>query len=136
MQYVAFLTLLGLVVCLAWNIVAVALAAWVNEEGPMIFLLAIIYFITGVPGAYVLWYRPLYRAMKSDSALKLVWFFLSYMNVDLIVLPLDLPIHSGILPALEVSFSSSFVGIFYFIGFGLFAIESLMSIWVIQVQFI
>nr|GMD30036.1 protein STRUBBELIG-RECEPTOR FAMILY 3-like [Ipomoea batatas] len=123
MQYVAFLTLLGLVVCLAWNIVAIALAAWVNEEGPMIFLLAIIYFITGVPGAYVLW---------SDSALKLVWFFLSYMNVDLIVLPLDLPIHSGILPALEVSFSSSFVGIFYFIGFGLFAIESLMSIWVIQ----
>ncbi|XP_031092741.1 secretory carrier-associated membrane protein 1-like isoform X2 [Ipomoea triloba] len=126
MQYVAFLTLLGLVVCLAWNIVAVALAAWVNEEG--------------VPGAYVLWYRPLYRAMKSDSALKLVWFFLSYMfHIGFcVVAAVAPPIFfkgkslTGILPALEVSFSSSFVGIFYFIGFGLFAIESLMSIWVIQ----
>lgn len=36
---------------------------------------------------------------------------LIFQNVDLIVLPLDLPIHSGILPALEVSFSSSFVGV-------------------------
>ncbi|RWW23221.1 hypothetical protein GW17_00012536, partial [Ensete ventricosum] len=31
---------------------------------PGIWLLAIIYFIAGVPGAYVLWYRPLYRAMR------------------------------------------------------------------------
>jgi secretory carrier-associated membrane protein len=30
----------------------------------MIWLLAIIYFISGVPGAYVLWYRPLYNAMR------------------------------------------------------------------------
>lgn len=32
--------------------------------GPTIWFLAIIYFISGVPGAYVLWYRPLYRAMR------------------------------------------------------------------------
>lgn len=29
-----------------------------------IWLLAVIYLITGVPGAYILWYRPLYRAMR------------------------------------------------------------------------
>ncbi|XP_019159150.1 PREDICTED: secretory carrier-associated membrane protein 1-like isoform X2 [Ipomoea nil] len=126
MQYVAFMTLLGLIVCLAWNIVAVALAAWINEEG--------------VPGAYFLWYRPLYRAMKSDSALKLVWFFLSYaVHIGFcVVAAVAPPIFfkgkslTGILPALEVSFWNSFVGMFYFIGFVLFSIESLMSIWVIQ----
>lgn len=32
--------------------------------GPTIWFLAIIYFISGVPGGYVLWYRPLYRAMR------------------------------------------------------------------------
>jgi hypothetical protein len=32
----------------------------------MIWLLAIIYFISGVPGAYVLWYRPLYNAIRSE----------------------------------------------------------------------
>ncbi|KAF5948376.1 hypothetical protein HYC85_014333 [Camellia sinensis] len=99
-----FMTFAGLVVCLLWNIIAVTVA-WINGEGwlgntlngllslllaymsldfsrlvgPTIWFLAIIYFITGVPGAYVLWYRPLYRAMRTDSALKFGWFFLSYV---------------------------------------------------------
>ncbi|KAF3642511.1 Secretory carrier-associated membrane protein 5, partial [Capsicum annuum] len=62
LQYVAFTTLLGLVACLVWNLVAVTLA-WIRGQGPTIWLLAVIYLISGVPGAYVLWYRPLYRAM-------------------------------------------------------------------------
>ncbi|KAB2086889.1 hypothetical protein ES319_A04G066300v1 [Gossypium barbadense] len=36
--------------------------------GPTIWFLAIIYFITGVPGGYVMWYRPLYCAMRFSSA--------------------------------------------------------------------
>ncbi|CAN0896876.1 Secretory carrier-associated membrane protein 1 [Linum grandiflorum] len=76
-QYVAFTTLLGIVLCLLWNVVAVT-AAWIKGEGPTIFIFAVIYFVTGVPGAYVLWYRPLYRAMRTDSALKFGWFFLTY----------------------------------------------------------
>ncbi|CAL5392420.1 unnamed protein product [Camellia sinensis] len=117
----------GLLVCLLWNIIAVTVA-WINGEGwlgntlngllslllqymsldfsclvgPTIWFLAIIYFITGVPGAYVLWYRPLYRAMR------------------------------GILPAIDVMGDHTMVGIFYFIGFAFFSIESLISIWVIQ----
>ncbi|CAL0323653.1 unnamed protein product [Lupinus luteus] len=39
---------------------------------------------------------------------------------------------TGILPALEVMIDSTLVGIFYFIGFGFFCLESLLSIWVIQ----
>ncbi|XP_042520900.1 secretory carrier-associated membrane protein 2-like isoform X3 [Macadamia integrifolia] len=77
LQYIAFTTLLGLVACLLWNIVAVT-TAWIKEEGVTIWLLSIIYFISGVPGAYVLWYRPLYRAMRTESALKYGRFFLFY----------------------------------------------------------
>jgi hypothetical protein len=77
-QYVAFTSMLGLVVCLLWNIVAVT-TAWIKGEGPTIWFLAIIYFISGVPGAYVMWYRPLYRAMRTDSALKFGWFFFTYL---------------------------------------------------------
>jgi hypothetical protein len=72
------LCLVGLVVCLLWNIVAVT-TAWIKGEGPTIWFLAIIYFISGVPGAYVMWYRPLYRAMRTDSALKFGWFFFTYL---------------------------------------------------------
>nr|XP_027063056.1 secretory carrier-associated membrane protein 1-like [Coffea arabica] len=140
LQYVAFTTFLGLVGCLLWNIMAVTLA-WIKGEGPTIWFLAIIYFISGVPGAYVLWYRPLYRAMRysTDSALKFGWFFLCYFHIGFcIVAAVAPPLFfkgkslTGILPAIEVLSSNVLVGIFYFIGFAFFAIESLISIWVIQ----
>ncbi|XP_039068143.1 secretory carrier-associated membrane protein 3-like [Hibiscus syriacus] len=57
LQYVAFLTFLGLVLCLMWNIIAVT-TTWIKGEGVKIWLLSIIYFVAGVPRAYVFWYRP------------------------------------------------------------------------------
>ncbi|XP_038888160.1 secretory carrier-associated membrane protein 1-like [Benincasa hispida] len=138
-QYVAFTTLLGLVVCLFWNIVAVT-TAWIEGEGPTIWFLAIIYFISGVPGAYVGWYRPLYRATRTDSALKFGWFFLVYLiHIGFCVFSAVAPpiifkgkSLTGILPAIDLLSSNALVGIFYFIGFAFFCIESLISIWVIQ----
>ncbi|XP_065876043.1 secretory carrier-associated membrane protein 1 [Euphorbia lathyris] len=139
MQYVAFTTLLGLVVCLLWNIVAVTIA-WIKGGGPIIWLLAVIYFISGVPGAYVSWYRPLYRAMRTDSALKFGWFFMTYsVHIGFCVYATIAPPMifkgnslTGILPAIDLAASNAFVGVFYFIGFGFFAVESMLSIWVIQ----
>ncbi|RVX08468.1 Secretory carrier-associated membrane protein 3 [Vitis vinifera] len=68
LQYVAFTTFLGLACCLTWNIIATT-TAWIKGEGVKIWFLAIIYFIAGVPGAYVLWYRPLYRAFRTIASL-------------------------------------------------------------------
>ncbi|KAI3515381.1 hypothetical protein L1887_14275 [Cichorium endivia] len=138
-QYVAFTTFLGIVLCLVWNVVAVTMA-WIKGEGPTIWFLAIIYLIAGVPGAYVMWYRPLYRATRTDSALKFGWFFLAYMfHIAFCVFAAVAPpiifkgkSLTGILPALDVLTSNAFVGIFYLIGFAFFALESVMSIWVIQ----
>ncbi|CAK9136646.1 unnamed protein product [Ilex paraguariensis] len=78
MQYVAFSTLLGLFGCLFWNIIATT-TAWIRGEGPKIWFLSLIYFIAGVPGAYALWYSPLYRACRSESAIRFGWFFLFYL---------------------------------------------------------
>uniref|UniRef100_A0A0E0NXK5 Secretory carrier-associated membrane protein n=1 Tax=Oryza rufipogon TaxID=4529 RepID=A0A0E0NXK5_ORYRU len=100
-QYVAFASLLGLVLCLFWNIICVT-AAWIKGEGPKIWFLAVIYFILGCPGAYYLWYRPLYRAMR------------------------------GIFPAISLIGNTVIVGVFYFLGFAMFCLESLLSMWVIQ----
>ncbi|CAN1231479.1 Secretory carrier-associated membrane protein 1, partial [Linum perenne] len=138
-QYVAFTTLLGLVLCLLWNVIAVT-TAWIKGEGPTIWFLAVIYFITGVPGAYVCWYRPLYRAMRTDSALKFGWFFLAYLfHIGFCILAAVAPpiifkgkSLAGILPAIDLLGSNALVGIFYFIGFACFTVESLLSIWVIQ----
>ncbi|KAK9676754.1 hypothetical protein RND81_11G097900 [Saponaria officinalis] len=139
LQYVAFTTYLGLVFCLLWNIVAVTIA-WVKGEGVKIWLLAIIYFISGVPGAYVLWYRPLYRAMRTDSALKFGWFFIAYsIHIGFCILAAIAPpivfegkSLTGILPAIDVLSGNAIIGILYLVGFGFFVLEVLLSIWVIQ----
>ncbi|XP_039127172.1 secretory carrier-associated membrane protein 4-like [Dioscorea cayenensis subsp. rotundata] len=78
LQYMAFASWLGLVLCLSFNVIAVTVC-WIEGGGVKIFLLAVIYAILGCPLSYVLWYRPLYRAMRTDSALKFGWFFLQYM---------------------------------------------------------
>ncbi|XP_027339592.1 secretory carrier-associated membrane protein isoform X2 [Abrus precatorius] len=139
LQYVAFTSLLGLVLCLTWNTVSVT-AAWIKGEGVKIWFLSIIYFIAGVPGAYVLWYRPLYRAFRTDSAFKFGWFFLFYLlHLGFCILAAVAPpivfkgkSLTGILAAIDVVGDHAVVGIFYFIGFGLFCLETLVSIWVIQ----
>ncbi|XP_047311399.1 secretory carrier-associated membrane protein 2-like [Impatiens glandulifera] len=137
--YIAFTTLLGLVLCLFWNVIAVTVA-WIKIDGVKIWFLAVIYFISGVPLAYVLWYRPLYRAFRNESALRFGWFFLIYMIhiIFCIFAAIAPPIFfrgkslTGILPAVDVISKNALVGIFYFIGFGLFCLEAVLSVYVIQ----
>ncbi|KAG0499510.1 hypothetical protein HPP92_004201 [Vanilla planifolia] len=139
MQYVAFASFLGLTGCLFWNFIAVT-AAWIKVSNVKIWLLAIIYLISGCPGAYVLWYRPLYNAMRTDSALKFGWFFIFYaLHLAFCIFSAVAPpiifkgkSLTGILAAVDVIGDSVIVGIFYFIGFGFFCIESLLSLWVLQ----
>ncbi|EYU27957.1 hypothetical protein ABFS82_13G108500 [Erythranthe guttata] len=139
LQYVAFTTLLGLAFALLWNVIAVT-TAWIKQGDAKIWFLAIIYFISGVPGAYVLWYRPLYRAFRNESALKFGWFFLFYMlHIGFVIFAAVAPpvvfkgkSLAGILPAVDLIGQHVLVGIFYFIGFGLFCVEAVLSVWVIQ----
>ncbi|XP_073313144.1 secretory carrier-associated membrane protein 3-like [Primulina huaijiensis] len=139
LQYVAFTTLLGLTFALLWNLVAVT-AAWIKLGDPKIWFLGIIYFISGVPGAYVLWYRPLYRAFRTESALRFGWFFLFYLlHIGFCIFAAVAPpvvfkgkSLTGILPAIDIIGDHAIVGVFYFIGFGLFCLESVLSLWVIQ----
>ncbi|XP_037441307.1 secretory carrier-associated membrane protein 4-like [Triticum dicoccoides] len=141
-QYLAFASLLGLIICLFWNFICVT-AFWISARenaGPKIWFLAIIYFITGVPGAYYLWYRPLYRAMRKESAFRYGWFFMFYFfhicfcifaSVAPSILFLGRSL-AGIFQALSVIGYSATIGIFYFLGFILFVLEGLLSIWVMQ----
>ncbi|KAA8521206.1 hypothetical protein F0562_011887 [Nyssa sinensis] len=171
LQYLAFASWLGIVLCLVFNVIAV-IVCWVRGGGVKILFLAIIYALLGCPLSYVLWYRPLYRAMRTDSALKFTWFFLFYL-VSFICLPAAMmltllllvtfcfslfdavcimQLHigfcivaaiappivfhgkslTGILAAIDVFSDHVLVGIFYLVGFALFCLESLISLWVLQ----
>ncbi|CAL0311777.1 unnamed protein product [Lupinus luteus] len=139
LQYLAFASWLGIVLCLIFNLVAV-IVCWIRGGGVKIFFLAVIYTLLGVPLSYVLWYRPLYRAMRTDSALKFTWFFLFYLlHIAFCIFAAIAPpvvFHgkslTGILAAIDVFSDHVLVGIFYLVGFGLFCLESLLSLWVLQ----
>ncbi|XP_031097368.1 secretory carrier-associated membrane protein 4-like [Ipomoea triloba] len=139
MQYLAFASWLGIVLCLVYNIVAVTVC-WIKGEGVKIFLLSVIYALMGCPLSYVLWYRPLYNAMRTDSALKFGWFFLFYLlHIGFCIFAAIAPpivfngkSLTGILSAIDVFSDHVLVGIFYLVGFGLFCLEVLLSLWVLQ----
>jgi len=122
-----------------WNFVAVTIA-WIRGYGVKIWFLAIIYALAGCPGAYVLWYRPLYRAMRTESAIKFGRFFLFYLlHIGFCVFAAVAPpvvfkgkSLAGILPTIDVFSDHLLVGIFYLIGFILFCLESFISIRVLQ----
>ncbi|KAH8493641.1 hypothetical protein H0E87_020406 [Populus deltoides] len=141
-QYVAFTTFLGMAFCLFWNVISVT-TLWIKGGGVNIWFLSVIYFIAGVPGAYVLWYRPLYRAFRTESAMRFGWFFMFYaLHIGFCIFAAVAPpivfkgkSLTGILAAVDVVSKNALAGIFYFIGFGCFCLESLLSIWVIQVHF-
>ncbi|KAF8712976.1 hypothetical protein HU200_028764 [Digitaria exilis] len=139
LQYAAFASWLGLIACLIWNFFAVLVES-IRSEDVVIFLLAVIYAISGCPLSYVLWYRPLYRAMRTDSVVTFGQFFVFYsVHVAFCVIAAIAPpiifrgkTLTGILVAIEVLAGDLFIGVLYFIGFVFFTLESLISIWVLE----
>lgn len=139
LQYLAFASWLGIVLCLVWNLISVVVF-WIKGGGVKIFFLASIYALIGVPFSYVGWYRPLYRAVRTESALRFGWFFLFYLiHIGFCIYAAVAPPFlfdgrslTGILAAIGTLSDSALAGIFYLVGFGLFCLESLLSIWVLQ----
>ncbi|KAK4723615.1 hypothetical protein R3W88_026394 [Solanum pinnatisectum] len=141
MQYVAFTTLLGLAGCMVWNVMATT-CVWIKGGDVGAWFFSLVYFL-GIPSAYFLWYRPLYRAMRTDSVLNFGWFFFCYaIHIVFCVLATAAPPFvfrqqsmTGFINAINLIGWNSIVGILFFIGAGLFALESVISIWVIQQVF-
>uniref|UniRef100_J3LG44 Secretory carrier-associated membrane protein n=1 Tax=Oryza brachyantha TaxID=4533 RepID=J3LG44_ORYBR len=139
LQYLAFASWLGIVLCLFWNFIAV-IVCWIRGGDSKLFFLATIYGMLGTPLSYLMWYRPLYRAMRTDSAFSFGWFFLCYMlHIAFCVFAAIAPpvifrgkSLTGILAAIDTFSDHAIVGIFYFVGFALFCLETLVSIWVLQ----
>ncbi|KAF7101666.1 hypothetical protein CFC21_102930 [Triticum aestivum] len=139
LQYSAFASWLGIVVCLSWNVFAVLVES-IHGEDIVLFLLAIIYAAFGCPLSYILWYRPLYQAMRTDSVVTFAQFFVFYsVHVGFCVIAAIAPpiifmgkTLTGILVAIDVLNTDMFVGVLYLIGFVLFTAESLISIWVLE----
>ena len=66
------------VLALLSNFIVVTLRLFVDQEFSA-FLMAFIYMVCGIPGAYYLWYRRIYNSCKSERAFGFLWFFLMFL---------------------------------------------------------
>ncbi|XP_050383630.1 secretory carrier-associated membrane protein 2-like [Argentina anserina] len=142
-MYVGFTTYISFIGCLLWSIIAVSVY-WFFAGGVWginNWILAVVHFIVWPPIDYFLWYRPLYRAMRTDSALSFALFFFFYSGhiVYCIYSAAAPPTFwggysiAGLVPAILLTVDDFVTtSIFYFLGAALFAIEALMSIWVLK----
>ncbi|XP_057986306.1 uncharacterized protein LOC110649620 isoform X3 [Hevea brasiliensis] len=81
LQNFAYGTYLGLILCLSWNLIAVA-SLWIKGgvENLSLFL-AIAYLVLGIPAAYASWYRTLSLAFREENPSismldRFLWFYL------------------------------------------------------------
>jgi hypothetical protein len=136
----AYYAYVGLVCCLVWNFIGCC-GAWIVKGSIAAFLWGSLYVVGGVPGAWFLWYRRLYRASIKDSAFGYGLFFLFFASAHLIftawsaVAP---PIinswsHVGFwVGAQEVQGESGALAVLYYIGGGFWSIEFLWSFWTLK----
>ncbi|KAI3740772.1 hypothetical protein L2E82_31245 [Cichorium intybus] len=138
-QYVAYAILLGVPISLFWNLILSIAIFSSGVEGRFVFFSAI-YFLLGPPGAFYFWYRPLYRANRTDNGTSFGCFFFNFFNHIIFfcfaaIGPriLFAGLHfAGILNAVSLMSKHPALGIMSFIGFGFFAVEAVVSIWLFQ----
>ncbi|KAI3510377.1 hypothetical protein L1887_17320 [Cichorium endivia] len=138
-QYVAFAILLGVPISLFWNVLLSIAIFASGTEGVFVFF-SIIYFLLGPLGAFYFWYRPLYRAFRTNNGTSFGCFFFNFFNhivffsfaaigPRIIFVGLHF---AGILNAMSLISGHLALGIMSFIGFGFFTIEVILSIWVFR----
>jgi hypothetical protein len=140
LQTYAYYSWLGILLCLFWNFICTTVAWIAGAGGVQIWLLGVIFVLAGYPLSYFLWYRPLYRAMRSDSALKFGWFFIFYcLHIAFVTLAAVAPpiffkgkSLAGLWPTIGLFGENTLVSIFYVVGCVLFVLELLLSLWVLK----
>lgn len=140
LQNIAFLTCLGLTQCLIWNCGSVAFVWMVGGVETKILFLALAYLVCGLPAANWLWFRPLRQALRTENTSMFRYFFLFYqLHIAFCMFAAVSPpiiakgrSLTGIMSASDISGDYGEIGYLYFIGFGWFSLESMLSIWVLH----
>jgi len=131
---------LGLTICLLWNFIG-TIGALIVDGSIATFLWGALYVVGGIPGGWYLWYGRLYNASIKDSAFGYGLFFLFFTTAHLIftawstIAPpiLNSWSHTGFWITIQSVFGDNTgLGVIYFIGSGLWALEFMWSFWTLK----
>ena len=130
-----------LVVCLFYNFFFCATAAMISFGAVTGWMMAAVYLLCGVPGAYSLWYRRLYSACKNDSALSYLWFFVVYLVhigfclyafIGMTETKYSL---AGVSNTSQAMATSGAVGGVYAFGTALFGVDMVLSVYALRMVY-
>lgn len=136
---VGWMTLWGFAVASIVNFIGALLALIIigSKDGrlPGMFL-ALIYLVAGVPLAFAMWYRALYKSAMNDRAFGFAWFFLTFLahmvfciwsavGPDILVSQWS---HTGVLSTISAFDKKTSVGIVYIVGTTVWCLETLLSL--------
>ena len=130
-----------LVVCLFYNFFFCATAAMFSFGAVTGWMMAAVYLLCGVPGAYSLWYRRLYSACKNDSALSYLWFFVVYLGHIAFCLYAFIGMTgtkyslAGVSSTSQAMAKSGAVGGVYAFGTALFGVDMVLSVYALRMVY-
>lgn len=130
---------LALVTALVWNWICVtADLRYVGGAAVGQWLLAVIFVMAGVPGAWFLWYGRVYSAVKDDSALQYVKFFAGYAaHIGFLIIAFVSPpignndyALAGIVPGFKFlgEYNKKALGILYLVGAVIWGVQILLCV--------
>ncbi|MEW5304079.1 MAG: hypothetical protein WDW36_006713 [Sanguina aurantia] len=138
----AYFAWYGLLLCLTWNLFCASVMLGYKQADQRIasWFLAIVYFITGVPLSFYLWYLKIYNGAKNDSTFGFIGFFalfaihVAFCTWAAIAFPFSSEQWSfaGFVTAIKAFDISAFAGIIYIVGASLWTLEALFSLWVLK----
>lgn len=137
-----FYCYLGLVLCLFWNWFS-ATACMFAIGKTIDWLYSCIYLLTGVPGAWYLWYKRIYTACRGDAALTFMFYFVTFsVHCAFCIWASFAPgilgpkyAFTGLISMISMFDENGIIGFFYLVGFFLWAAEAIFSTWVMKITY-
>ncbi|XP_017334454.1 secretory carrier membrane protein 2, like [Ictalurus punctatus] len=119
-------------VTLFLNVLACLTYFVVNGEGGVDFGLSILWFILFSPVAFTCWYRPVYKAFRSDSSFNFFFFFFifAFQVVVYIIQCVGIPRwgNSGWILAISMLKSELAVAVFMLVVAGFFTVNAVLAV--------
>uniref|UniRef100_A0A8C2CM79 Secretory carrier-associated membrane protein n=1 Tax=Cyprinus carpio TaxID=7962 RepID=A0A8C2CM79_CYPCA len=114
------------------NLLACLVYFTVSIQNGVDFGLSILWFILFTPVAFLCWYRPVYKAFKSDSSFSFFFFFFifSFQVIVYIIQSVGIPGwgNSGWITAISVLKINIAVSVFMMVVAGFFSVNAVLSI--------
>ncbi|XP_058639622.1 secretory carrier membrane protein 2, like isoform X2 [Onychostoma macrolepis] len=119
-------------VTLFLNLLACLVYFTVSTQNGVDFGLSILWFILFTPVAFLCWYRPVYKAFKSDSSFSFFFFFFifSFQVIVYIIQSVGIPSwgNSGWITAISVLKVNTALSVFMMVVAGFFTVNAVLSV--------